>query len=122
MGDDSRDERATTVGASIVLYRTTFSQIAKLVEDLLLGGVTKLYLVDNSPTDFDTFQGWRAPAQCGVHRGSGNIGYGRGNNVAIRDSVRLHDYHLVLNPDIHLEPTVIASSGNTWINDRTWAW
>lgn len=108
MHGDSRVGRVATVGASIVLYRTRFSQIAKLVESLLQGGVTKLYLVDNSPPDFDTFQGWPAPDNVEIHRGGGNIGYGGGNNVAIRDSVKRHDYHLVLNPDIHLDPMVIA--------------
>lgn len=35
-----------------------------------------------------------------LHQGHGNIGYGRGHNMAIRESVA--DYHLILNPDVVL--------------------
>ena len=41
-----------------------------------------------------------------VLSGHGNVGYGRGNNIAIREAVE--DYHLVLNPDVLLEPDAVA--------------
>jgi GT2 family glycosyltransferase len=35
-----------------------------------------------------------------------NNGYGEGNNIATREAVA--DYHLVLNPDVLLEPDAVA--------------
>ena len=43
-----------------------------------------------------------------VIEGHGNIGYGAGQNLAIRRSRA--DFHLVLNPDLELEPQALAES------------
>lgn len=39
--------------------------------------------------------------------GSGNVGYGRGHNLAVGDS---GDYHLVLNPDVDLAEDALANA------------
>jgi len=39
-------------------------------------------------------------------RGHGNIGYGRGHNLAVERSAA--DYHLVLNPDVVMAPSALA--------------
>jgi GT2 family glycosyltransferase len=41
-------------------------------------------------------------------RGHGNIGYGRGHNLAIERVTS--DYHLVLNPDIDIEPDALTTA------------
>jgi GT2 family glycosyltransferase len=100
--------RATTIGASIVLYRTRVHELEKLIGDLLEQGAARVYLVDNSPLSFPTFEGWTAPDAVTVIRDGQNVGYGSGHNLAIRESVQRHDYHLVSNPDIHLGPNVLS--------------
>lgn len=91
-----------SLGASIVLYRTAVWNIVPLIEQLLAQGVRLLYLIDNSPPGFDTFQGWKPPDRVITISTCINLGYGRANNLAIRDSIRRHEFHLVCNPDITL--------------------
>ncbi|MBC8932214.1 glycosyltransferase family 2 protein, partial [Escherichia coli] len=43
-----------------------------------------------------------------VLSGHGNVGYGRGHNLAI-EAARSR-YHLILNPDIDLEPDALAQA------------
>ncbi len=42
-----------------------------------------------------------------LHQGHGNIGYGRGHNLALDEA---GTFHLVLNPDVHIELDAIASA------------
>ena len=67
-----------------------------------------IYVVDNGPEDArgaieEALAQW--PAEAGALElvaGHGNVGYGRANNLVLErlDS----DYHLVMNPDVELEP------------------
>ena len=62
-----------------------------------------LYLVDNGglPDIPATLEGLGARGiVCTIIAGQGNVGYGRGHNLAIEGSASR--YHLVLNPDIDL--------------------
>lgn len=45
---------------------------------------------------------------CSVVSGHGNVGYGRGHNLAIERAVSA--YHLVLNPDIDLDPAALVEA------------
>jgi len=89
------------IAASIVTFHTDSDELVRLVTSLqktpLRVGVT---VVDNSPTDI-----LRAPAvQAGatyVHTGS-NLGYGRAHNLALRRTLNLAPYQVVVNPDIVL--------------------
>jgi GT2 family glycosyltransferase len=45
---------------------------------------------------------------CEVIRGQGNVGYGRGHNLAIERSAS--SFHLVLNPDVELEPRSLVNA------------
>jgi GT2 family glycosyltransferase len=91
-----------SLGVSIVLYKMPVAEILPLVRELLAQGTRQIYLVDNSPKGFDAFAGWTPPARVVTISTQQNLGYGRAHNLAIRDSVRRHDYHLVCNPDITL--------------------
>ena len=98
----ARPAQPLSLGASIVLYRTAVRSILPLIEQFLAQGVSRLYLIDNSPAGFDAFAGWEPPARVVTIATRINLGYGRANNIAIRDSVRRHEFHLVCNPDITL--------------------
>ncbi len=97
-----------SLGVSIVLYRTPVTAIAHLLDQLLAQGARLIYLIDNSPKEFDTFQDWVPTPRVLVISTRRNLGYGRANNLAIRDSVRRHAYHLVCNPDVFLGPDTLT--------------
>ncbi len=74
----------------------------------------RLILVDNGevpglfePEDyFRIFEEDSASIEVSCHSGHGNIGYGPGHNLALFESTC--DYHLVLNPDVILEPDALV--------------
>jgi len=80
-------------------------------------GSASVYLVDNGPgtlfgdvltTLFDSGLTSTVIPIRRVLSGQGNVGYGRGHNIAIREAVS--DYHLVLNPDVFMEPDAVAKA------------
>lgn len=97
-----------SIGVSIVLYRTSVHTVLPLLEQLLAQGARRVYLIDNSPAGFDAFAGWNPPDDVSTISPRQNLGYGRGNNLAIRDSITRHRYHLVCNPDITLGHGLLA--------------
>lgn len=78
----------------------------KCVED---SDINIVYVIDNSPTDE-----LRKILEKGFIKvvyiyGQGNVGFGAGNNIGIKESIKLNShYHIVLNPDIIFEPRVIS--------------
>jgi GT2 family glycosyltransferase len=102
------DSDTLSIGVSIVLYRTPVTAIEALLRQLLTQGARLVYLIDNSPKDFDAFKDWVPPSRVIAISTRRNLGYGRANNLAIRDSVRRHTYHLVCNPDVSLQPDTLA--------------
>lgn len=102
-----------SLGVSIVLYKTRVATVEDLLRQLIEQGASRIYLVDNSPISFPTFDGWEPAERVVVVRTGSNLGYGAGNNVAIRDSQLRHRYHLICNPDIQLEPGTLASISAT---------
>ena len=111
------------LSASLVLYKPDLTvleralralqdagQLAKLHYELTL----KLTLVDNS-NDSNVYSGlsdWMGGARnlmpdwtLQLLRASGNIGYGRGNNLVITDAQS--DYHVVINPDLFVRPDAL---------------
>lgn len=101
-GGASQSPATLSLGVSIVLFRMPVAEVLPLVNELLAQGARVVYLVDNSPKGFDAFAGWTPPERVVTISTQQNLGYGRGHNLAIRDSVRRHAYHLVCNPDITL--------------------
>lgn len=91
--------------------RTLSSALAHAQATGKLGEV-ELTLVDNGPNMPDRFalEGLlrdeiRGTVRCKVLSGHGNVGYGKGHNLALRDSNA--EFHLVLNPDVALEAEAI---------------
>ncbi|WP_233624050.1 glycosyltransferase [Burkholderia vietnamiensis] len=75
------------------------------------GRLAKFYLVDNGGTEIP--QVWRERLeQVGVDfevlRGHGNVGYGRGHNLAIERSDSV--FHLVLNPDVLCQQDTLTAA------------
>lgn len=92
--------------ASIVLYRHDPEDIFPLLNSLLrCRGLRRLFLLDNSPEATKAFD--HLPVI--YHFNGRNLGYGAAHNIAIRKSLaEAIPYHLVLNPDISLDPSVLT--------------
>lgn len=94
------------ISCSIVLYKNNPEEIQNLCNKILsCNKNVRIYLMDNSPDDSLRF----------CFKGSGyeyiycasNLGYGGGNNEIINRIRGKSKYHLVTNPDIDLNPSVI---------------
>jgi hypothetical protein len=94
------------INCSIVLYHNSVAEIASLVGNLRQSEVVgKIYLIDNSPkldacfnklTDNYIFN-------------NKNVGYGTAHNTAIRQTIKQNiPYHLVLNPDVSFNPSILS--------------
>jgi GT2 family glycosyltransferase len=90
---------------SIVLYNHSLSEITPLIETIRKSAtVSDIFLIDNSPvknTDFNT-------QYANYHFTGKNLGYGSAHNVAIRQTIEQGiPYHLVINPDISFDPSIL---------------
>ncbi len=116
-----QDARPQGLSVSIVTFQVgaatfipTLTSLVRAVTTLQAGGSGKasLTVVDNSDQAAELRQ-WLAAhwpsalGQAQVLSGHGNIGYGRGHNLALTgvDS----RYHLVLNPDVVLDPQALVT-------------
>jgi GT2 family glycosyltransferase len=114
---------SAALSVAIVAYRTDAALLGRALESLasaadharregLLDRV-EVFVIDNGPPASypDTLRAverWPA-AERPVHvlQGHGNLGYGSGNNLVLE---RLSsDVHLVMNPDVELEPGSLAA-------------
>lgn len=96
-----------TLTASIVLHRTPYPQLMKALECLLRSDVSKVYLIDNSPTD--ALRQAETIDRRVVYRHVENRGFGAGHNLAIREIRDGNDYHLVMNADVCWDGDIIAT-------------
>jgi len=88
--------------ASIVTYKNDLAVLRKAILCFLNTSLNvRLYIVDNSPSSEvrDICQDGRID----YIFNNKNLGFGRGHNIAIKRSVGMSRYHLVLNPDIFFE-------------------
>jgi len=113
--------RPCTLSISCVVYDTEYSILATTIESLkislekaiqhqLLGNYTFL-LINNQAITLPAFQqaselAKNILADVEIISGHGNIGYGRANNLAIHTTSQ--DFHLILNPDVKLDPSAIS--------------
>lgn len=98
-------ETGLKVNCSIVLYHASIGEVKKIVDQLRKSElVGTIWLVDNSELMTERFQFM----ECDYIHGHGNIGYGKGHNIAIDKSLKTNaEYHLVLNSDIVIEEGTI---------------
>lgn len=95
------------VSASIVTFKTSRSDLERVLSSALADGVDRLFVVDHSPSDeVRSF----LPADPRVeYIRHPNLGYGSGHNVAIRRAMAEGaEFHVVLNPDIFWHGEVIS--------------
>lgn len=115
---------APSLSAAIVVFhpeprlfaRALASLATAIVEARRLGalGEARVFVVDNGPEEArpavaPAVAAW--PSQAGsleVISGHGNLGYGRANNLALARASS--DFHLILNPDVELEPKALAEA------------
>jgi GT2 family glycosyltransferase len=94
------------INASIVIYNHQPAEIKSLIEALQKSEhVSDIFVMDNSESENPAFQ------HLGVKYifNNQNLGYGKANNIAMRESIKDNvRYHLVLNPDIDLEPEILG--------------
>ncbi|MEI6752670.1 MAG: glycosyltransferase [Paludibacter sp.] len=94
------------INVSIVLYNHSLSEIKPLVETLRKSElVSAIFLIDNSPKRNNEFE------QLTVDYifNSKNLGYGTAHNIAIQKTIKQNiPYHLVVNPDISFDVTILA--------------
>ncbi|WP_176015606.1 glycosyltransferase family 2 protein [Burkholderia sp. BCC0398] len=115
----SRD--ADGLSVSVVVYRPDAAQLEQTLVSLgaacarlrkaTRGCPIDLYLVDNGGLGDVSVVIHRLDAQgvtCRILTGHGNVGYGRGHNLAIDLSVR--PLHLILNPDIDIDAQALVAA------------
>ena len=107
--------------ATVVTYRSNLDRLEKALASLRIAlaeakrqdlvSDASLFIVDNGPAQsLDPLRGavraFGEPARI-VH-GHGNVGYGRANNLVLSELES--DIHLVMNPDVELEPNALAAA------------
>lgn len=99
------------LNVSIVLYKPHAEQVQYVIRQLLRSErVNKLYLIDNSDKPVTADSEARPIMDTRVeYRFMGtNLGYGKGHNVALRESIAENiPFHLVMNSDILFEPDIL---------------
>jgi len=92
---------------SVVTYQNDDDILRRCISSVLNANLgTKLYIVDNSPTD--KIRLFCNSPKINYIFNNANTGYGRGHNIAIRKAMEQKSrYHLVLNPDVYFEKGTI---------------
>lgn len=108
------------VTASIVLYNEDIEELSQTIQSFLrVPSTKKLYLIDN--TSQKLFQGLFNDKEIEYIAIGKNIGFGAGHNVVIDKIKNTSNYHLILNPDVYFEKTVIPNLIQELKNDETLA-
>jgi GT2 family glycosyltransferase len=97
-----------SLGVSVVIYRMPVKSIEALILQFLEQGAACVYVIDNSPLSYPTFANWIPPEGVKTIRTGRNLGYGRAHNIAILQSIRVHEHHLICNPDVRLQPDTLS--------------
>jgi GT2 family glycosyltransferase len=102
----------------LALLKSTLVALAGALEEARHAGALAsgtVLLVDNGSPDPEALDALFADAFTGagpvdpvVLRGQGNVGYGRGHDLAIERAAG--DYHLVLNPDVAMERSALVEA------------
>lgn len=109
---------------SIVTFKPDPTELRATLDSLsgALSGFDRaqiaITIVDNSPKDTisDLLQTALSSWNYKIIQGHGNIGFGRAHNLAME---MLGQYHLVLNPDIQMEPDALQLAINFLAKNRT---
>ena len=104
------------INCSIVLYHSSVEEITFLVGALRQSEIVdQIYLIDNSPTPTPEFVTLNAT----YIFNNKNLGYGSAHNIAIKKSIEQNiPYHLVINPDISFDPSILSKIENYMNNNQ----
>jgi GT2 family glycosyltransferase len=114
-----------SLSVGVVVYHSDLSLLGETLASLEAAvarardagelGEVAVTVVDNGSPDAEALDRVIASAlppgreiEVAIRRGHGNLGYGRGHNIAIVPSAMT--YHLILNPDAVLEPAALTES------------
>lgn len=94
---------------SLVIYKQDISEIRKVLQSILLYKHEKrIFVVDNSPADYDASQLCQMDASIIYKHLSQNVGFGKAHNIAIAEAAKLNSqFHVIVNPDIHYATDVV---------------
>lgn len=95
------------ITASVVLYNTPYRVFWELLQSYRPDADRKLYIIDNSNTETAYCKEIENETIQYCFNGK-NLGYGAAHNIGIRQAFAEHsEYHLVLNPDIKFDSSII---------------
>jgi GT2 family glycosyltransferase len=101
-------EEKLDITASIVLYNEDLEELTETINSFLRVPLKKkLYLIDN--TKKKLFQNIFNQQEVEYIAIGKNIGFGAGHNIVINRIKNNSNFHLVLNPDVNFENTVIPN-------------
>lgn len=96
------------ITASIVVYHTAADELLRVINCAVRSVVEILYIIDNSSND--SLRELKDVSEKIVYIHSDNLGYGSGHNIGIRKAVEKGaTYHVVLNPDVYWDDSVIET-------------
>lgn len=96
------------ISASVVLYKTSETELNKIISCVVDSKIDLLYLIDNSPDDRLSKFALINTQKIVYIFNDNNLGYGAAHNIALKKSLEsTFTYHIVLNPDIVFEPNTI---------------
>ncbi len=94
--------------ASIVVYKNSAEILQKTIHSFLKSTrESKLYLVDNSPTD--ALKHLVNDSRIIYRFNNRNLGFGAGHNTILREILKESRYHIILNPDVYFDENVIPT-------------
>ena len=76
------------ITASLVLYKSKPSEVERVLGCVEVSVISKVYVVDNSPTDELKVLVEKLSSKAVYLYGQGNVGYGEGNNIGIRKAMK----------------------------------
>ena len=96
------------ITASVVLFNTPVDDVKNIIKSFSPSDDRKLFFFDNSPEKNDGYVFLMETENVTYTFNGTNLGYGRASNAGIRTALELgSDYHVVMNPDLKFEPSVI---------------
>ncbi|MDR1544066.1 MAG: glycosyltransferase [Prevotellaceae bacterium] len=103
---DNEIPKKPLINVSIVLYNNKLDKISNLISTIRKSSlVNKIYLIDNSPKRCQEFEN----LQVTYIFNDRNIGYGRGHNIALNQTIFDNQaaYHLAMNADLTCDAEII---------------
>ncbi|HEX6226686.1 MAG TPA: glycosyltransferase family 2 protein [Chryseolinea sp.] len=95
------------LSASIVVYKNQVEILEKTIDSFLGSTVhSKLYIVDNSPTD--ELKALVKDPRIIYRFNNKNVGFGAAHNTILRQILDETKYHIILNPDVYFDESTIG--------------